>query len=221
MAGRYGDLNDWSGNRESIAQYQRALENVRRGVDTYWLKVPIQTAVTQSHSLNVSGGDKGFLYQIGAMFKDIQGVMKGSVRQTFGGNMRMTYRKNKFNISNNLNVNITNGNNGAWGSFSEFVNANPYYPVTNEDGTIPRDLDVYKRANYADITATNPYYNAMLPSENRSKILSVTNNTNLNWYIIDNLRWTASMSLNTTNTENIIPNKVNIPHRNPEVGVIP
>lgn len=115
----------------------------------------------------------------------------------------MTYRKNKFNISNNLNVNITNGNNGAWGSFSEFVNANPYYPVTNEDGTIPRDLDVYKRANYADITATNPYYNAMLPSENRSKILSVTNNTNLNWYIIDNLRWTASMSLNTTNTDNM------------------
>ena len=167
------------------------------------MKVPIQTAVTQSHSLNVSGGDKGFLYQIGAMFKDIQGVMKGSVRQTFGGNMRMTYRKNKFNISNNLNVNITNGNNGAWGSFSEFVNANPYYPVTNEDGTIPRDLDVYKRANYADITATNPYYNAMLPSENRSKILSVTNNTNLNWYIIDNLRWTASMSLNTTNTDNM------------------
>ena len=94
---------------------------------------------------------------------------------------------------------------------------------------------MYKRANYADITATNPYYNAMLPSENRSKILSVTNNTNLNWYIIDNLRWTASMSLNTTNTDNmnftdpahtkyacrIIPNKVNIPHRNPEVGVIP
>ena len=95
------------------------------------------------------------------------------------------------------------------------------FPVTNEHGTIPRDLDVYKRANYADITATNPYYNAMLPSENRSKILSVTNNTNLNWYIIDNLRWTASMSLNTTNTDNIIPNKVNIPHRNPEVGVIP
>lgn len=109
LAGRYGDLNDWSGNRESIAQYQRALENVRRGVDTYWLKVPIQTAVTQSHSLNVSGGDKGFLYQIGAMFKDIQGVMKGSVRQTFGGNsvsysQNGTYISNKFNISANSNL---------------------------------------------------------------------------------------------------------------------
>lgn len=203
LAGRYGDLNDWSGNKESIAQYHQAMENVKRGVDTYWLKVPIQTAITQSHSLNVSGGDKGFLYQIGATFKDIQGVMKGSARQTFGGNMRMTYRKNKFNISNNLNVNVTNGNNGAWGSFSEFVNANPYYPMINEDGTIPRDLDKYIRPNYTAVVATNPYYNAMLPSENNSKILAVTNNTNLDWYIIDNLRWTASMSLATTTTDNM------------------
>ncbi|NDV64617.1 SusC/RagA family TonB-linked outer membrane protein [Bacteroides sp. 224] len=204
LAGRYGDLNNWAGNRESIAQYHRALENVQRGVDMYWLKEPIQTAITQSHSLNVSGGDKGFLYQIGAMFKDIEGVMKGSDRQTFGGNMRMTYRKDKFNVSNNLSVSVTNGNNSSWGSFSDFANANPYYPMTNEDGTIPRDLDVYKRGEgYEPITATNPYYNAMLPSESRSKILSITNNTNLNWYIKDNLRWTASMSLSTSNSDNM------------------
>lgn len=203
LAGRYGNLNDWAGNKESIAQYHRALENVKRGVDTYWLKVPIQTAFTQSHSLNVSGGNNGFLYQVGAMFKDVQGVMKDSDRQTFGGNMRMTYRKNKFNISNNLNVNITNGYNGGWGSFSEFVNANPYYPMTDEDGSIPRDLDVYKRKNFFDIVAINPYYNAILPSESKSKILSITNNTNFNWYIIDKLRWTASISLSTTNTDNM------------------
>lgn len=203
LAGRYGDLTDWTGNKESIEQYNRALENVQRGVDTYWLKVPIRTAITQSHSLNVSGGNKGFLYQLGATFKDVNGVMKGSDRKTFGGNMRLTYRMNKFNISNNLNVNITNSENGSWGSFSAFANANPYYPITNADGTVSPDLDVYKRKNYADITETNPYYNAMLPSENNGKILSVTNNTNLDWYILDHLRWTASMSLSTTHTDNM------------------
>ena len=51
LAGRYGDLNDWSGNRESIAQYQRALENVSKRSRYLLLKVPIQTAVTQSHSV--------------------------------------------------------------------------------------------------------------------------------------------------------------------------
>lgn len=203
LAGRYGDLNDWAGNKTNIEQYNRALENVQRGVDTYWLKVPIRTAVTQSHSLNVSGGNKGFLYQLGATFKNVEGVMKGSDRKTFGGNMRLTYRMNKFNISNNLNVNITNGQNSPYGSFSSFANANPYYPMTNEDGTVSPDLDVYHRQNYADITETNPYYNAMLPSESKSKILSVTNNTNIDWYIIDRLRWTASMSLSTSNTDNM------------------
>lgn len=203
LAGRYGDLNDWTGNKDNIGQYYRALENVKRGVDTYWLKVPIQTAVTQSHSLNVSGGNDGFLYQAGAMFKNVEGVMKGSNRQTFGGNMRLTYRKNKFSISNNLNVNVTNGNNNVWGSFSDFANANPYYPMMNEDGTIPRELDSYNRKNYAPVVAYNPYYNAMLPSESNSKVLSITNNINLNWYITDKLRWTASMSLSSTNTDNV------------------
>lgn len=203
LANRYGDLNDWAGNAANIAQYNRALENVKRGVDTYWLKVPIQTALTQSHSLNVSGGNNGFLYQAGAMFKNVEGVMKGSARQTFGGNMRLTYRKNKFSISNNLNVNITNGDNNVWGSFSDFANANPYYPMMNEDGTVSRDLDSYNRKNYASIVAYNPYYNAMLPSENESKVTSITNNTNLNWYITDKLRWTASVSLGSTSTDNM------------------
>lgn len=232
LAGRYGDLNDWTGNKDNIGQYYRALENVKRGVDTYWLKVPIQTAVTQSHSLNVSGGNDGFLYQAGAMFKNVEGVMKGSNRQTFGGNMRLTYRKNKFSISNNLNVNVTNGNNNVWGSFSDFANATPYYPMMNEDGTIPRELDSYNRKNYAPVVAYNPYYNAMLPSESNSKVLSITNNINLNWYITDKLRWTASMSLSSTNTDNVnftdpahtnyisvdYKNKENILHRKAGLG---
>lgn len=203
LAGRYGDLNDWTNNKASILQYNEHLENVKRGIDTYWLKVPVRTSLTQSHSLDLSGGDKGFLYQIGAMFKDVQGVMKESDRQTFGGNVRLTYRKNKMNISNNLSVNVTNGHDGAWGSFSDFANANPYYQMKNDDGTISPDLDAYKRVGWSDVVTSNPYYNAMLDSKKDSKVLSVTNNTNLDWYILENLRWTAAMSLNSTTNDNI------------------
>lgn len=203
-AGRYGDLNDWAGNTEKILQYNDHRENVERGFDTYWLKVPIRKGITQSHSLNVSGGNDGFLYQVGAVYKGVEGVMKGSSRQTFGGNVQLTYRKDKLNITNNLNVNVTNGGDGSWGSFSNFVNANPYYRMTNEDGTISPDLDSYRyNANYKTITSTNPYYNATLQSKADNQILAVTNNTNINWYIIDNLRWTASLSLSSTTTDNV------------------
>lgn len=203
LAGRYGELDDWLNNKDNIQQYNEHLENVKKGINTYWLKVPVRTSLTQSHSLNLSGGDKGFLYQVGAMFKDVQGVMKESARQTFGGNVRLTYRKNKLNISNNLSVSVTNGHDGAWGSFSDFARANPYYQMKNEDGTVSPDLDTYKRANWSDVVSSNPYYNAMLDSKKDSKTLSVTNNTNLDWYILENLRWTASMSLNSSTSDNI------------------
>lgn len=202
LAGRYGDLNDWSGNADNIVQYNNNLRNVKRGIDTYWLKVPIRIGITQAHSFNISGGNNGFLYQIGGNYRDLGGVMKGSSRQSFGGNVRLTYRKDKLNLSNNLSVNITNGYTGAWGSFSDFANANPYYTMMNEDGTIPADLDVYKKYGWTDVVASNPYFNANLDSEIKSRDLSLTNNTNLNWYILENLRWTASLSLSTTNSSN-------------------
>ncbi|MDR0823832.1 MAG: SusC/RagA family TonB-linked outer membrane protein [Prevotella sp.] len=205
LAGRYGKIDDWSGNARRIADYQRHLANVRRGVDTYWLKVPIQSALTQSHSLNVSGGNSDFLYQVGANFKDTQGVMKSSSREAFGGNVRLTYRKNNISISNNVSISITNGHTGAWGSFSDFAKANPYYEMVNADGTIPSDLDHYVNLieNYSDIVASNPYYNAMLTSRNDTKDLSIVNNTAFDWHILPTLRWQASLSLSTTASDGV------------------
>jgi hypothetical protein len=203
-AGRYGNINDWN-NSSGNADYYARLEEVKRGVNTYWLKVPLQTALTQSHSLNIDGGsEQGFLYQIGANFKNIEGVMKGSSRETFGGNVRLNYRKDKINISNNLSVSVTNGYDGAWGSFSDFARANPYYRMTNEDGTIPDFLDSYNAgANWSTYTAPNPYYNASLYSENNTRMTGITNNSAIDWFIRENLRWSASLSLNTSSGNNI------------------
>jgi TonB-linked SusC/RagA family outer membrane protein len=204
-AGRYGNLDDWAGNAQRIADYNRHLTNVARGVDTYWLKTPIQTALTQSHSLNVSGGNSDFLYQVGANFKDVEGVMKGSSRQSFGGNMRLTYRKDNISVSNNLTVSFTNGYNGSWGSFADFANANPYFERVNADGTIPSDLDkyVYGIAGYSDIVAGNPYYNAMLATRDDNTNRSIVNNTAFDWHILRSLRWQASLSLSTNTSDGV------------------
>jgi TonB-dependent SusC/RagA subfamily outer membrane receptor len=204
LAGRYGDIDNWINNGRGIEDYNRHKANVARGVDTYWLKVPIQTALTQSHSLNISGGNNEFLYQVGANFRNVEGVMKGSSRESFGGNMRLTYRKNNLNVSNNLSILITNGHTGSWGSFSSFAGANPYYERMNADGTIPKDLDHYVNlidAAFSDIVAPNPYYNAMLASRNDTRNNSIVNNTSFDWYIRENLRWQASLSINTSTAD--------------------
>lgn len=202
-AGRYGDIEEW-GNPKNADYYAR-MEEVERGVNTYWLKIPLQTALTQSHSLNIDGGsESGLLYQIGGNFKNVEGVMKGSSRETFGGNVRLIYRKNKLNISNNLSVSVTNGHDGAWGLFSDFARANPYYRMTNEDGTIPAFLDSYSEGEYWETyTAPNPYYNASLFSGTDLKSTGITNNSAIDWFIGDNLRWSASLSI-SSNTSSAV-----------------
>jgi TonB-linked SusC/RagA family outer membrane protein len=203
-AGRYGNINDWWGNADKIAEYYSRMERVERGVDTYWLKVPVRTGLTQSHSVNVDGGESSFLYQAGVNFQNVQGVMKGSSRQSFGGNMRLQYRKEKINVQNHLSLSVTNEHRGSWGSFEDFAKANPYYEMRNADGTIPDELDTFReRAGFGLNTATNPYYNAMLPSRNDSRYYNLTNNTAFDWSILKNLRWSGSLQLASSTGENV------------------
>jgi TonB-linked SusC/RagA family outer membrane protein len=204
LSGRYGDLNDWSSNADNITLYNNHLENVKRGVDTYWLKVPIRTALTHDHSVDISGGNNEFLYQVGVNYKNVAGVMKDSDRQTFGGNMRLTYRKGNISVTNNLSVSSTNGHTGSWGSFSDFVNANPYYPMRNEDGTVSEILDSYWNSTYyRGSESYNPLYNALLSSRNDTKSLLLTNNLSFDWHITEKLRWAASAQLRNTSNDGV------------------
>ncbi|MDR1516541.1 MAG: SusC/RagA family TonB-linked outer membrane protein [Dysgonamonadaceae bacterium] len=203
-AGRFGDINDWNGNLNNIVNYYMPrYEQVARGVDTYWLKTPIRSAFTQGHSMDVSGGNESFLYQIGVNYKDVEGVMKDSYRQSFGGNSRLTYRRKNFSVSNNLSISVTNGHDGSWGSFSDFSRANPYFEMRNPDGTIPEYLDSYdSNTNQYRLygTADNPLYNALLSSRKDSRNQTLTDNLNLIWNITEKLRWQASASITSTNS---------------------
>jgi TonB-linked SusC/RagA family outer membrane protein len=208
LAGRYGDINDWIGNAEQIANYNSRLQNVQRGVDTYWLKVPLRTGVSQDHSINIDGGEGNMLYQAGVNFKNVQGVMKGSNRESFGGNVRLQYRTtNKLNVVNNLSVSVTNAYRGSFEreGFLSFVRANPYFTMMNDDGTIPKYLDSYTSKETAATTDfANPYYNATRKySRSDSKTLSVVNNTTFDWWILPKLRWTNQLSLSTTRDNNV------------------
>ncbi|MDR0657377.1 MAG: SusC/RagA family TonB-linked outer membrane protein [Mediterranea sp.] len=203
-SGRYGSITDWSGNAGGIADYTNRLENVKRGVDTYWLKAPIRTALTHNHSLDISGGNKDLLYQVGVNYRNVNGVMKDSWRQTFGGNMRLTYRKGSISVSNNLSVSFTNGHDGSWGSFSDFVNANPYYEMRNPDGTIPEILDKFWDAYYSiGSDSYNPLYNATLASRKDTKNQTLTDNLSFDWRITEKLRWSATAQLSSTTSDGV------------------
>ncbi len=218
LAGLYGNvgLDETIGNPgtagDQHALYYERLKAVKGGVNTYWLKEPLRTGFTHGHSLNISGGEKFILFDVGLNYKNQEGVMKDSGRETYGANFRITYRGiNNVNISNNASVTGTNANDGAWttgNSFRQFVNANPYYKKRNDDGSIPMILNSYKKGPYDPLIdgkdgeiAYNPLYNAGLSSYKHARYFYFTNNTSIDWHIISQLRMNGSLSLKRVLTD--------------------
>ena len=207
LAGRYnqgleGTMSD------PMQVYNEKLAAVNRGVNTYWLKVPIRTAFTQKHSASVSLGSDNLLFLAAVNYGRSEGVMKGENRETFGGNMNVTYRKDKINISNNLTISGYNSENSPYAPFSNFVNANPYYTPRDENGDVPKFLERF-RTGFGEsvlIDTPNPLYNALLDSESSANSVRITNNTNLTWYVNDDFMISGALSINhnTINSLNFI-----------------
>jgi TonB-linked SusC/RagA family outer membrane protein len=210
LAGRYNwrPGEDWdvyipvlgfNGDGAEQRKYFDRLKNVMSGVDSDWLSEPVRVAFTQAHSITISGGEKALLFDVGVNYKNNPGVMKGSVRDTYGGNVKLVYRGIEgLSIQNNLYVSGTTSSEGAWGSFSDFVNANPYYLKREADGTIPKYLDrMSSRENDKDVTtiAVNPLYNATLNTRHDNKIFTITNNTSIDWTITRELLMRAGLGL--------------------------
>jgi len=179
--------------------YYEKLRDIKSGVDTYWLSVPVQVAFSQNHSVTLSGGSNDLQYSVGVNYKNNVGVMKDENHDAFGGNVRLIYRGIKgLSVQNNLYVTGSNGHAGSWGSFENFVNANPYYSKTYEDGTIPKYLDSYSTV-LTTFTSVNPLYNAQLFSRTDNNAIIVTNTTSIDWTVFKGLLIRGGLSLRSSN----------------------
>ena len=105
LAGRYDASIVETPNRTQTditltEQYYARLRSIAQGVNTDWLAQPVRVGVNQKHSLYVQGGSETFMFGIGGMYNGNTGVMKGSDREVFGGNIDLIYRVKKFQFSN-------------------------------------------------------------------------------------------------------------------------
>lgn len=187
--------------------YFAKLAKIQQGVNTYWLAEPVRTAFTQAHSAMVSGGEKELQYTAGLNYRANPGVMKGSERDTYGGSLILTYRGVKgLSINNNLAVSGTTAQDGAWGSFSDFVNANPYYTKRDEFGNVSKYLESVDYGisdNIFTVSAVNPLYNASLNSQQTSKLFAFSNGTAVDYRLNDDLLFRGSVNLRRTSTSSV------------------
>lgn len=204
LSGVYGQLD---ANGEIIAEgsrgeYYDKLRLVKEGYDTYWMNEPLRTAWSQAHNVYVDGGDAAFRYGVGLSYNKTEGVMKGSDRDVFNGNVHLTYRVENFSFSSQTTIGNTAANNETV-SFSKFSRMNPFYEKRTEDGEIPRYAYRYYLGGGSYSYVYNPLWDLNQNSFNQSNAHSVTENLQLEWRILPELRLRGNFqySLNKTLSE--------------------
>ncbi|WP_443937786.1 SusC/RagA family TonB-linked outer membrane protein [Pedobacter sp. MW01-1-1] len=177
--------------------YNTHLKAVQRGVDTYWLAEPLQTGITENNSIFAEGGDNSFKYGLGLNYKSLDGVMKGSGRDTWNANVNLTYRKGKLNIQNVTYIRGYKAFNSPYGNFSDYVALNPYY---EKDPSII-NLETGLQSNNLGFTVGNPLYDAVLPNKDESSNFQVQNNLNLRYDINAALKISVGLQVSKAVTE--------------------
>jgi TonB-linked SusC/RagA family outer membrane protein len=185
--------------------YNKRLADVRDGgVDTYWLGEPVRTGITHVHNVRVTGGDQAMYYSLSVNYKGIQGTMKGSTRQIFGGNINLQYNREKIRMSDDFSLDYTSSENPPV-SFSEYARVNPYYKK-EIDPYHPEYLEVYNIYEesgiaYTPFRVSNPLYNASLKHVDETNITGLRNNFRIEYSPFTSLKAQGKLQVSKTLTK--------------------
>ncbi len=175
--------------------YNHYKQEILRGVDTYWLSEPLRTAIIHRHTLSMDGGDEALRYSLSVNYGSQPGVMKESDRNNLGLNLGLQYRRKKWNISNQLSLSNTKGNNTPYGSFSDYVRMNPYYRKTDENGQYSKIIEQKGMGTGTSrVEIHNPLYNTQFPFKDFTENFNVTDNLSIECAIQENLRVSVGAS---------------------------
>lgn len=172
--------------------YKSVYDAIASGVDTYWLSKPLRTGVGQKHTVSLEGGDAKIRYIAGLSYNNIEGVMKGSSRNTLNINSTLSYTYKNMVFRNQMDYNRNTSKNSPYGSFSDYIGLEPYFAPYDADGNVKQILG-YQCANNT-YPVYNPLYNAQLNTKDESNYTSFTDNFEMDWHINDNFRFTGRFS---------------------------
>lgn len=194
LAGRY--VGDDQEQLDELYNSRRA--EVLRGVDTYWLSVPLRSVLNHTHSLYIDGGSETMLYGVGLNYSDQKGIMKGSGKGIVGGNINLVYRTDKLIFSNDFSFDSVKSEREPV-AFSAFAEANPYYRQYDADGDIPEYLEPY---SVAQEFIYNPLYQLRrVVNSDVTKDLGLRNNFTVVWRPLTSLQVRGRFSLNKNISE--------------------
>lgn len=191
LAGLYSSNPSLSPDQLQDLYYQKKY-NVTSGVNTHWISQPVESVVGQKHSLYIEGGSPTIRYGVDLRYQTMPGIMKESTRDRYGIGMDLSYNLNdKILFKNTLSVSHVKAMESPYGSFASYVRMNPYYPMTDTNGNIVREVDSWTARVNGSITnevVLNPLYEASLSNFNKSAYLELIDAFSAEWKINNDLR---------------------------------
>ncbi|MFR7877294.1 MAG: SusC/RagA family TonB-linked outer membrane protein, partial [Butyricimonas paravirosa] len=149
-AGLYTDPNSQA---TADIDYNGRMQQILRGVDTYWLGKPLRNVFNHKHSLNLQGGEETIRYSLDLNYDSNNGVMKGSYRSRTGAGLTLDYRPKRWlQMMNSITYNRTSTEDSPYGAFSTYASMKPYLPIHDENGDLLQNLKA------GSFTAVNPLY---------------------------------------------------------------
>lgn len=167
--------------------------------------------------MRLEGGREEIRYAIGLQYKNIAGAMKGSDRNTFNGNMFLSYKLGNVTFQNDLQISSNKSINSPYGTFSDYAKINSYWKPYDDEGNL---LQVLDERHYSSLggpginsenVVYNPLYNAYLPGINESKYTQITNNFGVEWNIVPGLLVRGRLGVTSRNNRSDNYNRQVIP----------
>lgn len=177
--------------------YNQKLNNVVRGVDTYWLSKPLRTVFNHKHSLYLDGGTDDLRWGVDLSYNNDAGVMKESFRDRMAGGLSLSYRLGAFQLRNSFSYTYTNSADSPYGSFSDYTSKLPYDEYEDEFGNYLKNTNSWNGTT----GAKNPLYEATLGSYSRDKSWELINNTEVLWNINSYWLLKGQFSVTKSNSE--------------------
>ena len=138
-----------------INSYSKKYAQIRKGVDTNWLVLPLRNSFDHKHSVYVEGGTQNLRYGVDASYNGTKGVMKGSSRDRYSVGFSLDYRMKSLQVKNTVSFTHTKSTESPYGSFSDYTSMQPY-DTPYEDGILVEQLAFSKTDRNS--AANNPLY---------------------------------------------------------------
>ncbi len=129
-------------------EFNDRLNEVRRGVYTDWLALPLRNAYNARNSVNLSGGTETVRFSLDFSYDDNKGAMRGSFRKRMGAAIFVDYRfRNILTFTNRVSYNRVNAMDSPYGVFSEYVKLQPYDALYDREGNYIKRLPMSNVVN--------------------------------------------------------------------------